>query len=81
MPTCSDNPTVYYDNITGGSYPKPIWSKIYNWTNNGFFLMHPSTSGWWTWNDKKICTTINMQTYNIPVTYNGFGPNTWNLVK
>jgi hypothetical protein len=81
MPTCSDYPTVYYNNITGGSYPKPIWSTFIPWTNNGFFPMHPSTSGWWVWNDKKICTTINMQNYNIPATYNGNGPSRWNLVK
>jgi hypothetical protein len=28
MPTCSDYPTVYYNNITGGSHPKPVWSMV-----------------------------------------------------
>ena len=41
--------------------------------------MHPSTSGWWIWNDQKICTTINMQSFNIPLSYNG--DNIWNLEK
>lgn len=79
MPTCSDYPTVYSNNIAGGSHPKPIWNASWPWTNNGFFLMHPSTSGWWVWNNHKICTTINMTSYNIPATYNG--DSTWGLVK
>ena len=81
MPTCSDYSTEYTNNIIGGSHPNPVWSTVIPWTNNGFFPMHPTTSGWWYWNEEKICKTINMYSYNIPVTYNNNGPDRWNLVK
>lgn len=71
MPTCSDYPTLYYNNIYGGINPKPVMNYYYYGTNHGFIPLHPSTSGWWVWDDKKICKTIDVINYNIPVNFNG----------
>lgn len=82
MPSCTDYPLTFSNNIASTGNPTPTWSHFVPATNNGFFKMHPHTSGWWVFSGtyKYICNTFNI-TYNIPAFYHTYPPSTWNLTN
>ncbi|MCF8248252.1 MAG: hypothetical protein K9J37_23675 [Saprospiraceae bacterium] len=67
-----------------GSYPTPTYTTFVPATNNGYFHLNPSTSGYWVWqspNKKYIQCTVDVYEYNIPASYSLYGPSDWNLVR
>jgi hypothetical protein len=69
-------------------WPKPLWNKSVPLTNKGVFPFNPHTSGWLEFYHPPIFAdvyyiecTVNLPTFNIPCTYAGFGPSSWNIVR
>lgn len=75
---CNDTNQEIISNLPSNGTLEPIWDGFWPRTNNGFFKMHPHTSGWWVFDDKKICRTIDIS-YNIPANYSIY--SNWNLVN
>ena len=81
---CSGSFTTTDNSGLNGSYPTPTYTTFVPATNNGYFHLNPSTSGYWVWqspNKKYIQCTVDVYEYNIPASYSLYGPSDWNLVR
>lgn len=80
---CSGSYTEYGD-ILNNNFPKPLWDEYYPTVNNAFLKMNPHTDGWWPTPSngyKYIHCVVDMDSYNIPVSFGGYGASVWNLTR